>query len=132
MSLSQGRPSVVWQDIHAICKSRAGLQPVQPKVVRKQDGSLCCGSVMTLDRWRGHFEGVLNVESSCNLATIDGIQSMATREEMCDPPTSDEVVATLSRIKVGKAAGSNGILPDIVKCCGGPLLDFIVLLFGTV
>ena len=32
---------------------------------------------------------------------------------------------------MGKAAGSNGLLPDIVKCCGGPLLDFIVL-FGTV
>ena len=45
---SQGRPSVAWQDIHAICKSRAGLQPVQPRAVRKQDGSLCCGSVKTL------------------------------------------------------------------------------------
>jgi len=29
-----------------------------------------------------------------------------------------------------KAAGSNGLLPDIVKC-RGPLLDFIVSLFGT-
>ena len=47
VSLSQGRPSVVWQDIHAICKSIAGLQPVQPRAVRKQDGSLCCGLVET-------------------------------------------------------------------------------------
>ena len=31
-----------------------------------------------------------------------------------------------------KAAGNNGLLPDIVKCCGGPLLDFVVSLFGTV
>ena len=131
-ALSQGRSSVVWQDIHAICKSRAGLQPVQPRAVRKQDGSLCCGSVEMLGRWRGHFEGVLNVESSFNLATIESIQPMAMREEMCDPPTSDEVVAALSRFKVGKAAGSNGLLPDIMKCCGGPLLDFIVSLFGTV
>jgi len=48
---------------------------------------------------------------------------------MCDPPTSEEVMTTLSR---GKAAGSNGLLPDIEKCCGGPLLDVIVSLFGTV
>ena len=34
-ALSQNRPSVVWQDIHAICKSRAGLQPVKPRAVKK-------------------------------------------------------------------------------------------------
>ena len=45
---------------------------------------------------------------------------------MCDPPTGDKVLAALSRIKVDKAAGSNGLLPDIVECCGGPLLDIIV------
>jgi len=33
---------------------------------------------------------------------------------------------------VGKAAGNNDLLPDIVKCCGGPLLDFVVSLFSTV
>ena len=125
VSLSQGRPSVMWQDIHAICKSRAGLQPVQPRAVRKQDSSLCCGSVETLGRWRGHFEGALNVESSFNLATIDGIQSMAIREEMGGPPTGDEVVAALSRIKVGKAAGGNGLLSDIVnKVLWWPIVGF--------
>ena len=51
---------------------------------------------------------------------------------MSDPPTGDEVLAALSRIKVGKAAGSNGLLSDIVKYCGGPLLDFIVSMFGAV
>ena len=44
---------------------------------------------------------------------------MAMKEEMGGPPTGDEVVAALLRIKVGKAAGGNGLLPDIVKCCGG-------------
>ena len=51
---------------------------------------------------------------------------------MCDPPTSEEVMTALSRIKPGKVAGSNGLLPDIVKCCGGPLLDIIISLFSTV
>jgi len=64
------------------------------------------------------------------LATIDDIQPMVTQEEMCGPLTSDEVLVALSKIKVGKAAGRNGILPDM--CCAGPLLDFIVSLFSTV
>ena len=55
-------------------------------------------------------------------AAIDCIQLMAVREEISNPPTGDEVLTALT-------AGSNGLLPDIMKCCGGPLLDFIVL-FG--
>ena len=44
---------------------------------------------------------------------------MATMEEMYDPLTGDELLAALSRIKVEKAADSNGFLPDIVvaNCC---------------
>jgi len=86
--LSQGRPIVMWQDIHVIHRSRASLQPVKPRVGRKQDGSLCCGSEEMHDRWRGHFESVLKIESSFNVATIDGIKPMTTRE-MCGTPTSD-------------------------------------------
>jgi len=56
---------------------------------------------------------------------------MAIRREICDPPTREEVMTVLSRIKLGKPAGSNGLLPDILKCRGGPLLDVIVSLFGT-
>ena len=51
---------------------------------------------------------------------------------MCSPSNSDEMLAVLSRIKVWKAACSNGLLPGIVECCGGPLLDLILSLFGTV
>jgi len=60
-------------------------------------------------QWRGHFEGVFYVESSFN------ITNSIIREEKCDPPTGDEGITALSRLKVGKAAGSNGLLPDIVS-----------------
>ena len=33
------------------------------------------------------------------MATIGGIKQMKMREEMCGPPTSDEVLAALSKIK---------------------------------
>jgi len=33
------------------------------------------------------------------MGTIESFQPMALREEKCDPPTGDEVVATLSRLK---------------------------------
>ena len=70
----------------------------------------------------GSFEGVLNIKSSFNVVTIDDIKQIAIRREMCDPPTSEERMIALLRIKPGKAAGSNGLLPDVLKCCGSPLL----------
>ena len=33
---------------------------------------------------------------------------------------------------MGRAGGLNGLLPDVLKCCGGPLLDYILTLFQTV
>jgi len=32
---------------------------------------------------------------------------------------------------MGRAGGMNGLLPDVLKCCGGPLLDYIFTLFLT-
>jgi len=62
----------------------------------------------------------LTQRASLMWPTIDGIKQMAIKREMCDPPTSEEVMTALSRIKPQKIAGSNGLLLDIVKCCGGP------------
>ena len=36
------------------------------------------------------------------------------------------------RLAVGKAGGMSGLLPDVLKCCGGPLLEYILKLFQTV
>ena len=33
---------------------------------------------------------------------------------------------------MGKAGGMNGLLPDVLKCCGGALLDYILTFFQTV
>ena len=35
-------------------------------------------------------------------------------------------------LSVGKAGGDNGLLPDLIKHCGGPWMDFIETLFTTV
>ena len=37
---------------------------------------------------------------------------------------------SLELLTVGKAGGINGLLPDVLKCCDGPLLDYILRLYG--
>ena len=37
----------------------------------------------------------------------------------------------LGQLAVGKAGGINDLFPDVLKCCGGPLLDYILTLIWT-
>ena len=83
-------------------------------------------------RWREHFEGILNVINSFNQEALDDVQQLPLRSELAQPPNRDEIPRALGRLTVGKAGGVNGLLSDVLKCCGGPLLDYILELFHMV
>ena len=101
-ALAQGNPSVMWRDIQAICQCRSDLQPVRPRTIRKQDGSFCFGPAETVGRWREHFEGVLNVESSFDQVLIDDIPQFPLRGVLSDPPSEDEVRRALGGFQLAK------------------------------
>ena len=88
---TQGRSSVMWQDIHAICECRVDIQPVHCCVIRKNNGEVCVGPEETLCRWREHVKGVLNVISSFNQAVFDGVEQFLLRSELAEPPDRDEI-----------------------------------------
>ena len=54
------------------------------------------------------------------------------RGVLSDLPGEDEVRRALRRLSVGKAGRDNGVLPDLLKCCGAALVTHIVTLFTTV
>ena len=132
VALAQGRPNVVWRDIRAIRECRAGIQPVRCYAIKKKNGEVCVGSEETLYRWREHFEGVLNVIGSSNQAALEGVEHLPLRSGLAGPPDKDDILRALGRLAVGRAGSLNGLLPDVLKCCGGPLLDYILMLFQTV
>ena len=123
---------MVWRDIRAIRECRAGIQPVRCCVIKKKNGEVCVGPEETLYRWREHFEGVLNVIGSSNQAALEGVECLPLRSGLAGPPDKDEILRALGRLAVGRAGGLNGLLPDVLKYCGGPLLDYILTLFQTV
>ena len=123
---------MVWQDICAIRECRAGIQPLRFSAIKRKDGGMCVGPDEILCRWREHFEGILNVISSSKQATLDAVEQLPLGHELSEPPDRDEILRALGRLTVGRAGGINGLLPDVLKCCGGPLLDYILTLFQTV
>ena len=83
----------VWQGLREIQRGRAGLQPVRPKAIRKEDGQLhvCMGPDEVMQCWQKHFERVLNVRSSFIESAIQQGHQYPVREEMSEPPTEEEI-----------------------------------------
>ena len=59
------------------------------------------------------------------------MDQLSLRHELSEPPDRDEILRALGKLTLGRAGGMNGLLPDVLKCCGGPLLDYILTLFQT-
>ena len=78
---------MVWQDIRTIRECRAGIQPVCFSAIKKKDGGVCVGPDEILCRWREHFEGILNVISSSDQATLDAVKQLPLRHELSEPLT---------------------------------------------
>ena len=122
----------VWTGLREIQSGRMGLQPVKPRAVRTTGGQLCKGPSETLQRWRSHFEGVLNVESTFLVSAIQAVDHHPTRDVMSEPPNEEEVRDALKGLKSNKAGGKDGIIPEMVKHLGSNHLDYVLDLFRTV
>ncbi|XP_049869331.1 uncharacterized protein LOC126369082 [Pectinophora gossypiella] len=83
-----------------------------------------------LARWAEHFNDVLNpIGQSTDLLYIDSLESLPTAENLAEPPTFDEFVAALRRMKNARAPGMDSLPSELYKY-GGPhinntLFDFI-------
>ena len=51
---------------------------------------------------------------------------------MESPPTLEEIWEALSSVNSGKAAGENGLLPELLKCCDVDLMKYVHDLFVVV
>ena len=121
-----------WKGVHDLQRGRAGLHPVKTRAIRDSEGNLCVGKTASLCRWQEHFEATLNICSEYVEAAVQSSEQCPIRRELGDPPTEEEVVTALYKMKVGKAGGKTGILPEMVKSCGGLLLEYLMDLFQTV
>ena len=104
------------------------MQPIRSKSVHRIDGHLCYGPVETLERWREHFQSVLNVSGVYNDSTINLMPVLPLRSSMESPLTLEEIWEALSSVNSWKAAGKNGLLPELLKCCDVYLMEYMICL----
>ena len=82
-------------------------------------------------RRRQHFTGILNVDSQFNHKELGKIRQRPMRPHFAEIPSMEELVGTVGKLKNGKAGGSSGIRPKMLKvACQNPgfmgrLLDLV-------
>ena len=113
--LSSGSHGSMWRELQ---RGKAGLRPVKTKTIRRANGDPCESVEQAVWRWQEHFSHVLNIPSQFVEETVSSVASMRVREELSEPPSEDEILVAMGTLKSGKAGGKNGMLPEMLKCCG--------------
>ena len=86
-------------------------RPERP--VKDKHGQIITESEKQLDRWTEHFKELLNRPAPVNPPTIP--EAEEDLEINCDPPTKEEVIEAIKKLKNGKAAGPDGIPAEALK-----------------
>ena len=105
----------MWKAIRDMQRGRRGLIPTRAVTIHDED-DVPCGSISDQhQRWRRHFNKVLNIRSQFDEEEMDLVRQREVSETLGSIPQSKEVEKALSKLKNGKAAGNSNILPEMLK-----------------
>ena len=84
------------------------------------------------ERWHEHFSEVLNITSTFSQQVMDELPIRRPHTELDYPPTKEELLTALGKLKLKKAGGKSGILPELLVCGGADLEERLLqLMTGT-
>lgn len=97
--------------------------------VKASDGSLLTGKGEILNRWKEHFDALLNRHSSIDQSAIDSMEQRPLLDELAEPPNNKEVAEAIRQLQSGKSPGPDGIPPEVFKEGGPHLMEKLTSLF---
>ena len=93
-----------------------------PTPLRTTNGALVSDPAMIRNRWREHFNSLLNRDISVDPSIMDELRQYPMKEELSDIPSLIEVEKALKALKNGKAPGPDGIPAEVLKHGGSGLI----------
>ena len=103
--------------------AHAGRIPTRPTAVMKDNGSLTQGPEEARARWHQNFLKILNIPCAFNYEVIDTLPLSPPHLDLDMPPTEEELMQALTKMKMRKAGGKFGVLPEIILHGGIDLWD---------
>lgn len=82
--------------------------------LKSKDGSTLLGKSDDISlRWKEHFSDLLNIPSEVDMPFINSLDQKPIIDHLSSRPSLDEVKQSIKRLNIGKAPGSDGILPEL-------------------
>ena len=81
-----------------------------------------------LERWVEHYSNIYSRENIVSPSALDAVEFLTTMEELDTEPTLEELSKAIDSLASGKAPGSDGIRPDLLKHCNTTLLHSLHVL----
>ena len=117
-----------FHDLKAVYGPReAGSAPV-----KSLDGVTLTDRTKILERWKEHFETVLNQSSSFDMNVLSEIPQWPLAYRLDEVPTRAEIQKAINQMSNGKAPGTDGIPAEVFKKCSSCLLPHLVDLFEAI
>ena len=91
------------------------------------DGNVVTCEVKQTQRWKTHFETILNKEAPRNQAEIP--ESKEDLKVNTDPPSAEEVRKAIRTMKSGKAPGADCVSADMLKAVGEVTMGALTKIF---
>ena len=100
------------------------LGPTQSKTApfNSVSGEVITDKTKQMERWVEHFSELYPRENVVVTSALDVIELLPVMEELDAEPILEELGKAIDRLAFGKAPGTDGILPDLVKSWKSTLL----------
>ena len=100
--------------------------------IKDREGKQLVSEEEVLERWREHFEGVLNVSRpDMTLPEINQAPEVITSIETADISIS-EIRRAIHRLKNGKSSGIDAISAEMLKCSENDAVKQLHSLFNSI
>jgi len=103
-----------WKSIRMLQMAHVGRRPARPTRLIRRDGGMTNGPGEVRATWHEHFCRVLNIPSQYRQEVLDVLPSLPPALELDHPPTLEELMEALHKLRRGKAGGRTGILPELL------------------
>ena len=114
-----------WKSIRMLQMTHVARRPARPTRLIRRDGGMTNGPREVRAAWYKHFSSVLNIPSQYRQEVLDVLPSLppALEVDHLPPPTLEELMEALRKMRRGKAGGRTGILPELLLYGGAELQD---------
>ena len=101
------------------------LGPTQSKTapLKSISGEVITDKGKQMERWVEHYSELYSRENSVVDSALDAIEPLPIMEDLDAEPTMEELSKAIDSLACGKAPGTDGIPPDLIKLCKSTLLQ---------